>query len=96
LLRIEKHGAKQRQGRRGQGRRSETKKRARRDERLDARGERGEDGRATECGRAHQQQAASPDPVTEHAHGDQGAGQYEPVDVDDPQQLGTGGFAAPR
>ena len=43
----------------------------------------------------HQQPAAA-DPVAEGAHRDQRAGHHEPVDVDDPQQLGAGRAAGRR
>ena len=38
------------------------------------------------------QQPAAADAVAERAHGDQGAGDQEAVDVDDPQQLGAAGL----
>jgi hypothetical protein len=41
--------------------------------------------------RADQEQPATADAVAKGAHGDQRPGGHEPVDVDDPQQLGAGG-----
>ena len=43
-----------------------------------------------ERGRPDHQELAAADAVTQGAHGDQRPGHEEPVDVDDPQQLGAG------
>ena len=59
------------------------------DQHLGAGRERGEHRGRAERRSADQQQLAAADAVAERAHGDQGAGDQEAVDVDDPQQLGA-------
>ncbi len=63
--------------------------RARDDQHLGAGREGGEDRRDAEGGRADEQHPAAADAVAERAHGDQRAGDHEPVDVDDPQAAPT-------
>src|SRR5919108_320572 len=88
---VEEHVPDQRQCRWRQGGPGDPQHRPGRDEHSRAGGERGQHGPHPECAGADHQEPPPADPVANRPHGDQGPGHQEPVDVDDPQQLGAAG-----
>ena len=89
LPRVEEHVEDQRERRRCQRRARDALQRAARDQHLGARRERGEHRDGGERRSADHQQPATTDAVAERPHRDEEAGDHEPVDVDDPEQLRT-------
>ena len=87
LGRVVEHVPDQGERRRRKRRPGDPEQRPSGDQHLGARRERREHRGEAERARADQEQAAATDPVTQGAHRDQQAGDQEPVDVDDPEQL---------
>ena len=88
---LMEHVAQQRQGGGHQGRAGDAQQRAGGDQHFRAGGEGRQRRSGTESGGAGQQQFTPTDAVTQRAHGHQKAGDHETVDVENPQQLITGG-----
>ena len=95
LLVREQHGH-ERHRRRRERRAREPLHGAGGDEHLGARRQGREHRGGAERAGAGEQHLAPPDPVAERAHGDQGAGDEEAVDVGDPQQLSAAGIQVGR
>jgi hypothetical protein len=89
---VLEHVKQQRQRRWRQGRPGDPQQRPGHDQHLGAGGERRQQRDDPEGRGADHQQPAAADAVAEGAHGEQRPGDHEPVDVDDPQQLGAAGL----
>ena len=89
LPRVLEHAEDERQGRWREGGAGDAQQRPADDQHLGAGRERREERHGPERGRTDEQELAPADAVAERAHRDEEAGDHEPVDVDDPQQLGA-------
>ena len=83
-MRIVEHVPDQRQGGRCDRRSGDAKKRARRDQHSRAPGVSRDNRRDSEGGGSEKQQSTPADAVAQRAHRDQGTGDEESVDVEDP------------
>jgi hypothetical protein len=92
LVRVWEHVEYQGEGGRGDGGTCDAHEGPTRDEPGWSRHEGGNHRDQPEGRSTYEQQTPSADPIAESAHRDQGPGNQEPVDVDDPQEFRAGGL----